>query len=61
MWWLERPSHAGRRSPTLDYIILVVRDRDALSLMLVISHGDVTDTSEREEEGQFSRSILDNC
>lgn len=36
-------------SPTLDYIILVVQDRDALSLTLVNSHRDVTDTSESEE------------
>jgi hypothetical protein len=47
---LETQSHVGEVSPTLDYIILVVKDRDVLSQVLVIGHGDVTDTSEGGKE-----------
>jgi hypothetical protein len=33
--------------------MLAVLDGDALSLMIIIRHGDVMDTSEREKEGHF--------
>lgn len=56
--WLERQSHVRDPSPTLDYIMLAVLDGDALGLMIIIRHGDVMDTSERETVGHFKDRLL---
>jgi hypothetical protein len=38
--------------------MLAVLDGDALGLMIIIRHGDVMDTSERETVGHFKDRLL---